>query len=233
MRWNWLPVPLVNSAGNFYINDKPTGAVVGQQPFGGARASGTNDKAGSMLNLYRWLSARSIKEIFVPATDYRYSVPERSLVNVHDLYVGGGFISIACFLAPCTLIQYPGIMQADILQKYFSEPHEHYRVADLEQLPAADGTPQPEASMPPPALLMSILRNNCAKRELKQLSFFGVGLIALIRVITLTNREEGSFMQVSLSLALVAFALVLGIIWGMQLFALKEEISTFKDMRRL
>ncbi|PSL42491.1 delta-1-pyrroline-5-carboxylate dehydrogenase [Chitinophaga niastensis] len=63
---------LVNSAGNFYINDKPTGAVVGQQPFGGARASGTNDKAGSMLNLYRWLSARSIKETFVPATDYKY-----------------------------------------------------------------------------------------------------------------------------------------------------------------
>lgn len=63
---------LVNSAGNFYINDKPTGAVVGQQPFGGARASGTNDKAGSAMNLYRWLSARSIKETFVPATDYRY-----------------------------------------------------------------------------------------------------------------------------------------------------------------
>jgi 1-pyrroline-5-carboxylate dehydrogenase len=63
---------LRNAAGNFYINDKPTGAVVGQQPFGGARASGTNDKAGSMLNMYRWLSARSIKETFVPATDYRY-----------------------------------------------------------------------------------------------------------------------------------------------------------------
>ena len=63
---------LVNSAGNFYINDKPTGAVVGQQPFGGARNSGTNDKAGSILNLYRWLSARTIKETFVPATDYRY-----------------------------------------------------------------------------------------------------------------------------------------------------------------
>jgi 1-pyrroline-5-carboxylate dehydrogenase len=64
---------LRNAAGNFYINDKPTGAVVGQQPFGGARASGTNDKAGSQLNLYRWLSARTIKETFVPATDYRYS----------------------------------------------------------------------------------------------------------------------------------------------------------------
>jgi 1-pyrroline-5-carboxylate dehydrogenase len=63
---------LVNSAGNFYINDKPTGAVVGQQPFGGARASGTNDKAGSILNLYRWLSARTIKETFVPVTDYQY-----------------------------------------------------------------------------------------------------------------------------------------------------------------
>ncbi len=63
---------LRNAAGNFYINDKPTGAVVGQQPFGGARASGTNDKAGSMLNLYRWLSARTIKETFVAPTDYRY-----------------------------------------------------------------------------------------------------------------------------------------------------------------
>jgi 1-pyrroline-5-carboxylate dehydrogenase len=63
---------LRNSAGNFYINDKPTGAVVGQQPFGGARASGTNDKAGSLLNLYRWLSARTIKETFNPPTDYRY-----------------------------------------------------------------------------------------------------------------------------------------------------------------
>ncbi len=63
---------LRNSAGNFYINDKPTGAVVGQQPFGGARGSGTNDKAGSILNLYRWLSARTIKETFVPVTDYHY-----------------------------------------------------------------------------------------------------------------------------------------------------------------
>lgn len=63
---------LENSAGNFYINDKPTGAVVGQQPFGGARASGTNDKAGAMQNLMRWVSARTIKETFVPPTDYRY-----------------------------------------------------------------------------------------------------------------------------------------------------------------
>ena len=59
-------------AGNFDINDKPTGAVVGQQPFGGARASGTNDKAGSVLNLLRWVSPRSVKETFVPPTDYRY-----------------------------------------------------------------------------------------------------------------------------------------------------------------
>jgi 1-pyrroline-5-carboxylate dehydrogenase len=63
---------LENAAGNFYINDKPTGAVVGQQPFGGARASGTNDKAGSALNLLRWVSPRLIKETFVPPTDYRY-----------------------------------------------------------------------------------------------------------------------------------------------------------------
>jgi 1-pyrroline-5-carboxylate dehydrogenase len=60
------------AAGNFYVNDKPTGAVVGQQPFGGARASGTNDKAGSMLNLLRWVTPRTIKETFVPPTDYRY-----------------------------------------------------------------------------------------------------------------------------------------------------------------
>jgi len=63
---------LVNAAGNFYINDKPTGAVVGQQPFGGARASGTNDKAGSMWNLIRWTSPRAIKETLIPARDYRY-----------------------------------------------------------------------------------------------------------------------------------------------------------------
>ncbi len=60
------------AAGNFYVNDKPTGAVVGQQPFGGARASGTNDKAGSMWNLIRWVSPRTIKETFVPPRDYRY-----------------------------------------------------------------------------------------------------------------------------------------------------------------
>jgi 1-pyrroline-5-carboxylate dehydrogenase len=65
-------VKLRNAAGNFYINDKPTGAVVGQQPFGGARASGTNDKAGSMINLYRWLSARTIKETFNPAVKFDY-----------------------------------------------------------------------------------------------------------------------------------------------------------------
>ncbi len=63
---------LENAAGNFYINDKPTGAVVGQQPFGGARGSGTNDKAGSPLNLFRWVSARTIKENFLPPSDYRY-----------------------------------------------------------------------------------------------------------------------------------------------------------------
>lgn len=69
---------LRNAAGNFYINDKPTGAVVGQQPFGGARASGTNDKAGSILNLYRWLSARTIKETFTPPVDYSYPFMQES-----------------------------------------------------------------------------------------------------------------------------------------------------------
>jgi 1-pyrroline-5-carboxylate dehydrogenase len=69
---------LQNAAGNFYINDKPTGAVVGQQPFGGARGSGTNDKAGSMLNLYRWLSPRTIKETLVPPTHYAYPFMEEA-----------------------------------------------------------------------------------------------------------------------------------------------------------
>lgn len=69
---NHMCKALENAAGNFYINDKPTGAVVGQQPFGGARKSGTNDKAGAMQNLLRWVSARTMKETFVPATDYRY-----------------------------------------------------------------------------------------------------------------------------------------------------------------
>jgi 1-pyrroline-5-carboxylate dehydrogenase len=64
------------AAGNFYVNDKPTGAVVGQQPFGGARRSGTNDKAGSIWNLIRWVSPRTIKETFVPPTDYRYPYME-------------------------------------------------------------------------------------------------------------------------------------------------------------
>jgi 1-pyrroline-5-carboxylate dehydrogenase len=63
---------LRHAAGNFYINDKPTGAVVGQQPFGGSRATGTNDKAGSRQNLSRWVSTRLIKENFVPPRDYRY-----------------------------------------------------------------------------------------------------------------------------------------------------------------
>ena len=63
---------LVGTAGNFYINDKPTGAVVGQQPFGGSRASGTNDKAGSYLNLIRWTSPRTVKETFDPPRDYLY-----------------------------------------------------------------------------------------------------------------------------------------------------------------
>ncbi len=69
---------LVNAAGNFYINDKPTGAVVGQQPFGGARGSGTNDKAGAMMNLLRWVSARTVKETFVSPTDYRYPFLQES-----------------------------------------------------------------------------------------------------------------------------------------------------------
>ena len=73
---DFISKKLENAAGNFYINDKPTGAVVGQQPFGGARASGTNDKAGSFLNLIRWVSPRTIKENFAPPTDYKYPFME-------------------------------------------------------------------------------------------------------------------------------------------------------------
>jgi len=69
---------LAHAAGNFYLNDKPTGAVVGQQPFGGSRASGTNDKAGSLLNMIRWTSPRSIKETFVPITDITYPYMEEA-----------------------------------------------------------------------------------------------------------------------------------------------------------
>lgn len=72
---------LENAAGNFYINDKPTGAVVGQQPFGGARGSGTNDKAGSVWNLLRWVNTRTIKETFVPATDYKYPFLQESSIE--------------------------------------------------------------------------------------------------------------------------------------------------------
>ena len=68
----WARMTLRFAAGNFYINDKPTGAVVGQQPFGGGRASGTNDKAGAASNLLRWTSPRSIKETLSPPTDHRY-----------------------------------------------------------------------------------------------------------------------------------------------------------------
>ena len=69
---NFAAKKLENAAGNFYINDKPTGAVVGQQPFGGARGSGTNDKAGSYINLLRWVSPRTIKETFVSPSEYEY-----------------------------------------------------------------------------------------------------------------------------------------------------------------
>ena len=76
-----LSAALRHSAGNFYINDKPTGAVVGQQPFGGSRASGTNDKAGSMVNLLRWTSVRTMKENFVPPTDISYNIEDYSSVR--------------------------------------------------------------------------------------------------------------------------------------------------------
>ena len=85
------------SAGNFYVNDKPTGAVVGQQPFGGSRASGTNDKAGSMWNLIRWVSPRTVKETFVPPTDYRYPFLAPDGTTRRDVLRGRGLAQAALF----------------------------------------------------------------------------------------------------------------------------------------
>lgn len=124
-------------------------------------------------------------------------------------------------------------MQADIIKTYFTEHHKQRRVADLEQRLLADGTPDPEASIAAAKGFDEYFRKQMRTTGVKAGIFLVVAFIMLIRVITLTNREEGSFMQVSFSLALVAFALVRGLIWGIQLFALKEEISTFKDLRRL
>ena len=88
---------LENAAGNFYINDKPTGAVVGQQPFGGARGSGTNDKAGSVWNLLRWVSNRTIKETFVTPTDYRYPFLEESTLETVEKEVEGAIEKLKDF----------------------------------------------------------------------------------------------------------------------------------------
>ncbi len=124
-------------------------------------------------------------------------------------------------------------MQEEIISTYFSEHHKQRRVADLEQRLIADGTPAPEASIAAAKGFDAYFSKQMRSTGVKAGIFLAVALLCLVRIITLTNREEGSFMQVSLSLALVAFALVRGLIWGIQLFALKEEISTFKDLRRL
>ncbi|MBS0029591.1 hypothetical protein ACTJJ0_17735 [Chitinophaga sp. 22321] len=124
-------------------------------------------------------------------------------------------------------------MQADIIKTYFTEHHKQRRVADLEQRLIQDGTPPSEASIAAAKSFDEFFSKQMRTTGVKAGIFLVVAFIMLIRVITLTNREEGSFMQVSFSLALVAFALVRGLIWGIQLFALKEEINTFKDLRRL
>ncbi|MEC5144503.1 hypothetical protein [Chitinophaga sp. 212800010-3] len=124
-------------------------------------------------------------------------------------------------------------MQAEIIQNYFASRPSQLRVADLEQLLLADGLTKEEAGKAAAAGFEQYFRKQLRTKGLKALLFFIVGLIFLLRVITLTNREEGSFMQVSLSLALVAFTIVLGIIWGVQLFALREEITSFRDIRKL
>ena len=110
---------LRNAAGNFYINDKPTGAVVGQQPFGGARASGTNDKAGSKMNLLRWVSARSVKETFSPPRDFQIPVHGGRV----DVKKGVGSLLEFCHPAD------GAIMQKPIDARRFREPRHPWRRA--------------------------------------------------------------------------------------------------------
>ena len=147
-------------------------------------------------------------------------------IRAVDLYPSTFLYLAGSFSIPVT-------RQADIIKTYFSEYHKQRRVADLEQRLIADGTPMPEASVAAAGGFEAYFKKQLRTKGVKAAIFLAVALVFLIRIITLTNREEGSFMQVSLSLALVAFALVRGLIWGIQLFALKEEITSFKDVRRL
>ncbi|PSL42490.1 hypothetical protein CLV51_11218 [Chitinophaga niastensis] len=123
-------------------------------------------------------------------------------------------------------------MQADIIKTYFSEYHKQRRVADLEQRLIADGTPLPEASIVAVKEFDGYFAKQMRTKGIKAAIFLVVALWLLYKVVTLAN-QEGSFLQVSFSLALVAFALVSGLLWGIQLFALKEEITSFKDLRGL
>lgn len=125
-------------------------------------------------------------------------------------------------------------MEEEIIKTYFQERHKQRRVADLEQLLEKGGVAKPEATILAVKAFQVYLKKELRTKGLKAGIFLAVGLIFLLRVITLTNQEQGSsFMQVSGSLALVAFALVQGLIWGIQLFALKEEITSFRDLRKI
>ena len=125
-------------------------------------------------------------------------------------------------------------MEAEIIQTYFKERHKQRRVADLEQRLEKGGIPKPQSTSLAIEAFQAYFRKEMKTKGIKAAIFFAVGLIALLRVVSLTNQSQGmSFMQVSGSLALVAFALVEGLIWGMQLFSLKEEISTFRELRKM
>jgi hypothetical protein len=125
-------------------------------------------------------------------------------------------------------------MEAEIIQTYFKERHKQRRVADLEQRLEKGGIPKPQSTAHAIEAFQAYFKKELKTKGIKAAIFFTIGLAALLRVITLTNQEQGtSFMQVSGSLALVAFALVEGLIWGMQLFSLKEEISTFRELRKM
>lgn len=125
-------------------------------------------------------------------------------------------------------------MEEEIINTYFQERHKQRRVADLEQRLEKGGVARPEATILAVKAFQAYFKKEMRTKGLKAGIFLAIGLFFLVRVITITNQEQGSsFMQVSGSLALVAFALVEGLIWGMQLFALKEEISSFRDLRKV
>ncbi|MCW3465577.1 hypothetical protein [Chitinophaga nivalis] len=123
-------------------------------------------------------------------------------------------------------------MQTDIISTYFSEHHKQRRVADLEQRLLAAGVPAQEASVQALAGFQALLKKETKKKGIKALIGLIIALVLLTRVVMAVN-QQGTFLQISVSLAVIAYTLVSSLIWGLQLFALKEEITGFRDLRKL